>query len=295
MSITYPISLPSSPGPSGLSWANSAVNASVVSPFTRTPQIQAHMGQIWAVRVKYPPMSSDMAADWEATLLALNGILGTFLWGDSARKVPRGVATGTPLVKGANQSGQELITDGWTPGVTGILKASDWIQVGSGLTQRAHKVLKNANSDGSGNATFDIWPRLRESPADNAPLTLTNTKMCMRLADNMMDYEVSVAKHYGFELDMVEALGTSIAVEGGGSGGTTGDSATGLDSITFGDFEITITHNLGTVSAFIQYANPNWNGGGWQEISKDGDTITIRFQNACSLMAGGELNWRVST
>lgn len=253
------------------------------------------MGQIWAVRVKYPPMSADNAAQWRGALLSLNGILGTFLWGDSETKAPRGVAAGTPLVKGSNQSGQELITDGWTAGVTGILKAGDWIQVGTGLTQRCHQILRDKNSDGGGNATFDIWPRLRESPADNSPLVITNTKMCMRLADNVMDYEVSVAKHYGFELDMVEALGTSIAVDGGGSGGTTGDFATGLDSITFGDFEITITHNLGNSSAFVVYANPNWNGGGWQVISQDGDTITLRFNNACSLMAGGELDWRVST
>lgn len=291
MAITYPISLPSTPGPRTLEWTPVAAVARLASPFTFQQQIQAHQGQLWRVRITLPPMAADTAEEWIAALLSLNGMQGSFLFGDSVRKTPRGVATGTPLVKGAGQSGQTLVTDGWSNSITGILKRGDWIQLGSGASQRAYKVLADANSNGSGEATFDIWPRLRESPADNAPLTIANTKMCMRLADNVMDYSVSVAKHYGFEIDAIEALGVGGAAGGGAS---SNPSATGTDSIALGSSTHVITHNLGNASAFIVFATANWNSGAINIIAQDADTITIQFANDCTLNPGS-LNWSVST
>ncbi len=68
--------------------------------------------------------------------------------GDPVNTSPRGAATGTPLVKGASQTGNTLTTDGWTTGVTGILKAGDWIQLGTGSTSTLHKLQQAADSDG---------------------------------------------------------------------------------------------------------------------------------------------------
>src|SRR5262249_47491531 len=114
-------------------------------------------------------------------LLALNGPFNNFLMGDPIGKTPRGPASGTPLVNGGGQTGSTLVTDGWAPSITGILKAGDYIQI----VQRLHKVLTDTNSDGSGNATLDIWPSLRDAgPADNTTIITTNTVGLFRLADN---------------------------------------------------------------------------------------------------------------
>lgn len=177
-----------------------------MSPFTLAQQAQAHQGQLWAAQVELAPMQRADADEWIAALLSLNGRYGTFLLGDPSATTPRGSVAGTPLVKGAAQSGQELLTDGWTQSAQNVLRKGDWIQLGSGTTQRIYRCLKNVNADGSGNATLDIWPRLRESPADNAPLVTTNTAGAFRLAENVMEWGVDVSLLYGFEFTAAEAL-----------------------------------------------------------------------------------------
>ena len=121
-------------------------------------------------------MKREDAEQLIAFMLKLNGTYGTFTLGDPLNTSPRGVGTGTPLVNGGSQTGNSLVTDGWTSGQTGILKAGDWIQLGSGSTSRLYKILSDANSNGSGQATFDIWPNLRSSPADNAAITVSSPK-----------------------------------------------------------------------------------------------------------------------
>ena len=103
----------------------------------------------------------------------------------------------TPLVNGASQSGESLITDGWQAS-TAILKAGDIVTIanvnavnpqnrdltGSGVRQ--FTVTADVSSDGAGNATLPIFPPLYDSdhqfatvdslPANDAALTMTGTE-----------------------------------------------------------------------------------------------------------------------
>ena len=176
------------------------------SPFTGQQQVYKHQGQWWEAEVTLPPMKRADAEQIAAFLLKLNGQYGTFTLGDKANTVPRGVGTGTPLVYGADQTGASLVTDGWTTSTTGILKAGDWIQLGSGSATRLHKVLSDVNSDASGIATLDIWPNLRSSPADNASITVNSPKGIWRLASNEVNYSIDEASIYGITFACVEAL-----------------------------------------------------------------------------------------
>jgi len=154
MATTFPISLPTT-GTKRIRIAQAAVVGVGQSPFTLEQQVQRRQGQSWILDVSYPPMIRATAEALHAALCSLNGREGTFLFGDSASKTPRGTATGTPLVKGASQTGEDLITDGWTINITGILKAGDWIQLGTGSTSRLYKVLGDANSNGTGDGYGD--------------------------------------------------------------------------------------------------------------------------------------------
>lgn len=177
-----------------------------VSPFSAESQVYAHQAEWWEVDVTLPPMKRIDAEPWVAFLLALNGKEGTFLLGDPVNTAPRGVGTGTPLVKGASQTGKTLLTDGWTAGQTGIMKAGDWFQFGSGSSSRLHKVVQDANSDGSGNATLEIWPRLRESPADNAPIVVSSPKGVFRLSSNVREWALERAGFYAVSFTAREVL-----------------------------------------------------------------------------------------
>ena len=88
-------------------------------------------------------------------------------------QTPKGVATGTPLVNGAAQTGPSLVTDGWTTSVTGILKAGDVLKL-AGLNP-VYDVLADVNSNASGQATLTLSPPIfsGQSPVDNAALTVS--------------------------------------------------------------------------------------------------------------------------
>lgn len=206
MAITYPVSFPSSIGLANINIRARTVVGVSASPFTGQQQVYKHQGQWWEAEVSLPPMKRADAEQVIAFLLKMNGQYGTFLLGDKANPATRGVGTGTPLVNGASQTGDELITDGWTADTTGILKAGDWIQLGSGSSTRLYKVLDDVDSDGSGNATINIFPSLRSSPSDNATITVSNTQGLWRLASNETEYSIDNMSIYGMTFACVEAL-----------------------------------------------------------------------------------------
>ena len=202
MSISYPLSLPTNKGFTNVVITPRSVVGAVISGFTGEQQVQPHPGQLFGMDVEMPPMQRADAEEWITFLLSLNGREGTFLAGDPNAATARGVATGTPQVNGASQTGRVLVTDGWTISTTGILLAGDMIQIGA----RLHKNLKDVNSDGGGNATLDIWPALRESPADNASIITANTVGVFRLASSEMPYSIGEAQFYGISFSAIEAL-----------------------------------------------------------------------------------------
>lgn len=207
MSIVYPITLPSTPGARSVRIRARSRVGVTPSPFTGAQQAYAWPGRWLEADVVYPPMTRAEGEALVAALVSLNGREGTFHLGDPSGAVPRGLATGTPLVNGANAvRSKTLATKGWTAGVTGILKAGDWVQAGSGTTRRLYKNLKDVNSDGSGLATLDIFPSLREALADGAALTVTSCQGTFRLAVNVTEWDIDEAVHYGLSFSCVEAF-----------------------------------------------------------------------------------------
>lgn len=206
MAVTFPLAIPTSKGLAKIRLtANNVVGVSQ-SPFTAKQQVYKYTGQFWEADISLPPMKRADAEYWISFLLKLNGSYGTFLLGDPNGATARGVATGTPLVKGASQTGSDLITDGWTPNTTGILKAGDYIQLGTGSTSLLHKVLDDVNSDSSGNATLTLWPDLRSAPADNAAIVVSAPKGVFRLTANQQAWDINEATFYGITFGAREAI-----------------------------------------------------------------------------------------
>lgn len=184
MTITYPLAFPTSFGASEFTIDLVRAVAVSESPFSFAQQVQEHPGEAWEINFVLNLLNRDQAEAYNAFLLSLAGRVGTFTMAIPGSETPRGVATGTPLVKGAGQTGRSLIVDGFTPGVTGILKAGDWVQLGSGSTTRLYKVLSDVNSNGSGEVTLDLAPKIITAPADNATLVVTSAKGLFRLKSN---------------------------------------------------------------------------------------------------------------
>lgn len=203
---TYPISFLSHTGVRSIELR--AVNAVIyeMSPFTFAGQAQASSGQMWQADVSLPPMKREDAEKWIAWLVSLRGQFGTFNMGDPSAATPRGVATGTPRVNGASQTGEGLNIDGCTPDITGWLKAGDYIQLGAAGTATLHKVLADVDTNGSGQATLSLWPHIRSAPADNDTVVVSDTVGRWRLSSNESSWSVNEASVYGITFSAMEAI-----------------------------------------------------------------------------------------
>jgi len=209
MAITYPLTFPTTIAPSSVKFSPHSAVATSISPFTFNQQVQVYDGQQWRVDFSMPPMTRDTASEFIAFMLSLNGKQGTFLLGDPNAQTPRGSAStspGTPLVRGASQTGSTLLIDGCPNSATGYLKAGDYISLGSGVSTRLYMVLSDVSSNGSGQASIDIWPALRSSPADNAAVTVSGCQGVFRMASNTMPFDISAPFWYSLTFSAVEAL-----------------------------------------------------------------------------------------
>lgn len=162
-------------------------------------------GERWELEIELPPMKRQLAELWISFLLSLDGPWGTFLLGDPDAKKSLGIYSGTALVNGANQSGEDLITDGWA--VNQKFTPGDYLQLGNYYG----KIVRPATADGSGNATLTLRPRFgmfgRASPADNAAIEYRNPRGLWRLASaDQGQWTADRVSTYGLNFSAIESL-----------------------------------------------------------------------------------------
>lgn len=206
MAITYPLSLPASDLIETIELRPSNIVGVYASPWTGEQQVQGHPGEFWVATVSTPSLFEREADEWRAFVTALRGRLGTFLMGDPAKTVPDGANSGTPVVDGASQTGFELATRGWDANTTGVLLEGDYIQLGTGSDSRLHVLTADASSNASGEATLDLWPRLRSSPSDGDTVITTDTVGRWRLVDNAVGWRWVPPARTSIQFSCREAL-----------------------------------------------------------------------------------------
>tara|TARA_R110000850_G_scaffold67367_3_gene150075 strand:- start:26 stop:652 length:627 start_codon:yes stop_codon:yes gene_type:complete len=206
---TYPVTIPATFAPSATSFRIKRIVGASTSIFTGEQQVYQYSGEWWECEVTMPPMRLSAARAFVAFLVSLRGQYGSMYLGDWDARTPLGTASssaGTPLVKGASQTGNTLLCDGATASQTGYLKAGDYIQIGTGATGKLHMVVADSNSDGSGNFSLDIEPALRTSPADNLAIVVSNTKGVFRLVSNETSWQTNAVSLYGITFAVREII-----------------------------------------------------------------------------------------
>jgi len=195
MSISYPLSLPTSIGIESIELRAVNAVATSQSPFTYKQQIVAHQGQRWEASISVASnIRRDLAAQWKAFLTALKGQQGTFLLGDPDYAAPQGDVSACTLT---GSVGDESVT----VTMTGSLLAGDYIQLGSGASARLHQVLQ----DQTGNGTLEIWPKLRDDYT-SATVIFNNAKGVFRLTNNISSWSINNSSAYGIGFEAVEAI-----------------------------------------------------------------------------------------
>ena len=196
-------SFPLTPSPSGIKIQSLQPTRVSLSHNLRR-SVRTTGAQRWLVTADWVGLTRAQFAPIQAFVIAQRGQTDSFTMVLPGHKQPQGVATGTPLVNGAAQSGRALATKGWSASVTGLLKAGDFIGI-AGQT-KVYMVTADASSDASGNATLTIEPGLMSSPADGAALVVRNVPFTLALAGDSVEMAVSPPVIYNFSLPLVEAF-----------------------------------------------------------------------------------------
>lgn len=178
----------------------------------------------WTARYELPPMTRAEAEPWIAFLSRMNGRTGRFYGYDPAHATAQGTLLGTPIISGANQTGNTLVTTGWTPGTAPILAIGDyigWTTANGG--REMHKVGTAATAGGTllynagvydsggygyGEASIDIVPEIRESPTNGTALLVTNVRCVMRLKGDeeaAWDVDETLVYDLAFEAEEIVA------------------------------------------------------------------------------------------
>lgn len=137
------------------------------SPLNKATQRLELGGARWRATFTLPRMNKYQASQWIAFFMKCKGRAEAFYASDPDWKNNLGLWTGTPLVKGASQTGNSLLIDGAVINQTNWGYAGDYFVVNGELK----RLTANCNSNGTGEVTLAFEPRLRASPADNAALT----------------------------------------------------------------------------------------------------------------------------
>ena len=67
-------------------------------------------------------------------------------------------------------------------------------------------MLDDVDTNSSGEATLQIWPDLRSSPANGAAVTVASAKGHFRLSTSTTDWQINSAGFYSMTFGAIEAL-----------------------------------------------------------------------------------------
>jgi hypothetical protein len=152
------------------------------SPLSGYVQSTEIPGQSWFASLTFNNLTDADQRVLAAFILSLRGSAGRFYLPDHALITPRGTLGGTPVVKGASQTGRTLAIDGATINITNWLRTGDYFHFDTPAGGRELKMLTaDASSNGTGDVTLNFESAIRASPADNAPIVTASPSCIMML------------------------------------------------------------------------------------------------------------------
>lgn len=136
--------------------------------------------QRWKLNFSYGTMERSDYWALSAFLDSQRGQFDTFTAVLPAGLSPFGAVGGTPLVNGALAAGvSSAAIDGCSLNITGWGKTGDFFKFAG--HSKVYRLLADANSNGSGQATLAFMPPLLAAVADNEGVTITAVPFVLRL------------------------------------------------------------------------------------------------------------------
>jgi len=195
MTTTYPIELPDGAKFKQIDMRLARAVGITQSPYSKVMQVQKHQGAQWMAEIILPPqLGIRSGRAWQAWINSLCGQAGTFMMGDPLAKTPMGTATGALVDATTAARSTTLAGKGMSAGAT--LLWGDQFQVGLHLYQIGKR--EGITADGSGDATLEFEPPLREAAGEDNEVIMLAPKGIWRLAAG--DLGVSIKPNQQFDI-----------------------------------------------------------------------------------------------
>ncbi len=184
------------------------VVASTPSPYSLIEQAFKWPGAQWRVDFNLANITDTRTAgQWKAFGTALQGSFGLFLMGDPSAREPVGSAGGSPVVDGGGTAGLTTLNIKNAPAnAIGWLRAGDMINLGTGLSSRLYMNMNDVNISSMGKATLNLQPALRNSPIDNAPITIEDAKGVFKMSNNTFSWRVKPGRVWSISFQAEEVV-----------------------------------------------------------------------------------------
>lgn len=187
--------------PGAVDWALVVPQRLGRSTFDGSAQAQTIGAPRWVFTMSTGVMKGEEVPQWEAFLDQMRGMVNRARVWDWRREAPLGVATGTPTVRVA-AAGNVLDLEGWTPSVTGILKAGSYM----GINGELKRLSADMNSDALGRSTATFEPPLRAVAGAGGAVVLVKPKAKFILVSERPAFAQEGARHKGVTLSWEEDL-----------------------------------------------------------------------------------------
>lgn len=194
--------------PNACDWGLQSNTQNARSELNGAVQTLALPGDIWTGTLTFTNKTGSEARTLRTFLASLRGQAGRFYLTPPAY-TRAGTGTGTPLVKGASQTGSSVVTDGWLlpgagqPWPQNSVRAGDYIQIGDELKM----VTVDAEINSSLESIIYFVPPIRVSPADNSAVTILNPKGIFMLSDaKQARWQAQPTPIYALSIAVEEAL-----------------------------------------------------------------------------------------
>ena len=196
---TYPLTMPTAPDVQVMGMGLESATLEGRSKQTGKTQASIQPYALWEIDLEFPKMSREEAGPWVSFFAQLRGKGGSFTFPIPGTSVPLSGYTGAVgAVNGASQTGYSLITDGWT-GSQRILNQGDPFTVNGEL-----KIVRTNVDCVAGAATIDFDPPLRNSPDNDAALTINNPTVILASTKDTPKWKVGHPVLTKFQMKCLE-------------------------------------------------------------------------------------------
>lgn len=195
---------PTSPGPSS---AQLDGDQPTFVDFSESAKSQSRIsaGHLWKIKLSFPIMTRDQFAPIYAFIAKQRGRLESFQLSLPQFNEPQGAATGAPvLLAGTALDNNTLISTGWTPSVTNILKAGDLVKLAD--YSKVYMVAEDVNSDANGSCAITITGRIIHVSAPGVVITVHNVQFTVIADDGIQKWKTTAPALSSFSIDLTEKL-----------------------------------------------------------------------------------------